>query len=99
MKCKIGDLAIVIKPFSGNRNLGKIVEVVAAGHLPGCWLVTSRQPLVIKIDGVDHYRCHGLIDDARLSPIRDPGDDAVDESAAWLPPVPSAAPVASPAAA
>lgn len=28
------------------------------------------------------------IGDRFLRPIRDPGDDAVDESAAWLPPVP-----------
>jgi hypothetical protein len=87
MNCKPGDLAIVVFSVAGNE--GKIVRclrMVGQGrHVTGdsgpAWEVA---PELKSVTGSHR----NLTLDAYLRPIRDPGDDAVDESKAWLPPVP-----------
>lgn len=92
MKCKPGDLAVVIwSPVS--KNIGGMVRVIE--HHPvldGHWYV---EPLARLIDvlsgeiagsGGMRVRCM----DKNLRPLRDPGDDAQDETLLWAGlPVPS----------
>ncbi len=55
-----------------------------------CRLVTGSRGINIDT-GIATFLYPGAeawFADAYLRPIRDPGDDAIDESAAWLPPVP-----------
>jgi len=85
MNCKPGDLAVVVSSAAGNE--GKIVKClqhvrhpfIDAGVLDA-WLT---EPMLRNVLGKQVPS-----PDFRLRPIRDPGDDAVDESKAWLPPVP-----------
>ncbi len=96
MNCKPGDLARIVHPFTAH-GVGRFVEVVRLSrhferlggrdfrHLmpgPG-WVCRGNVPaddgLVLK---------ELVVADECLRPIRDPGDDAVDESKAWLPSVP-----------
>jgi hypothetical protein len=79
MNCKPGDLAIV----SGKETLphlrGRIVTVARCGNLYGIphW---QTEPKFIDRDGVEVWFA-----DEDLRPIRDPGDDATDETLLWLP--------------
>lgn len=76
MNCKPGDLAINVSGRPECR--GEIYEVlrVYSGCLPGpAWIVMHRG---------EEFHCR----DDVLRPIRDPGDDATDETLQWLP-VPS----------
>jgi hypothetical protein len=91
MNCKPGDLAVVIR---GEFASGKIVRclylrpehcvISKDGHLRygPIWQVEPRIP-----DFSNRLVSHAR--DAILRPIRNPGDDASDESLAWLPPVPT----------
>ena len=91
LNCKPGDLAIIIQGFTTTRNIGKLVTVLGPAHQAGCWIVRCDHPLKTVLGGADGIRSEstvGPIEDYRLRPIRDPGDDAVDESSAWLPRVP-----------
>jgi len=45
-----------------------------------------EEPIAVEVDGVV-YQVLGCAD-SHLRPIRNPGDDAADESKSWLPPVP-----------
>jgi hypothetical protein len=84
MKCKPGELAIVVGGYDPMcpPPLGAIVRVTRPNcHFPTCWEMSP--PVFDPRDG-----CEVVIEDRHLLPIRDPGDDAVDESKAWLPPVP-----------
>ena len=83
MNCKPGDLAVQVGTFgSFNKYLGAIVECVSFSMESGepVWRV---KPLVPSDPGIID-ECH----DKHLRPIRDPGDDAIDETLTWLP-VPS----------
>jgi hypothetical protein len=51
-------------------------------HYGPCW--SNEDGLKNWQGGLGH-----VIPDEYLKPIRDPGDDATDESKAWLPPVPT----------
>lgn len=77
MNCKPGDLAVIVsgRPVA---NIGKVVQVISFKfELMGCH--------IWKVEG--SIESVGVADDC-LRPLRNPGDDAVDESKAWLPPVP-----------
>lgn len=50
------------------------------------WLVHWHCPVLYPTDtGVHRSTNYGLLPDYALRPIRDPGDDAVDETLSWLP--------------
>lgn len=83
MNCKPGERAFVIAGFPAS-NLGKVVRVLKLeGNL---WEYEGH--LDSMFPGARAWR---VADDC-LCPIRDPGDDAIDESKAWLPPVPTKEP-------
>lgn len=88
MNCKPGDLAIVVRDSYGPQtHLGKIVTTVALEYAPDAkgieMLAWATAPILYDDDGVI-----ALFNDSSLRPIRPHGDDAVDQSKAWLPPVP-----------
>lgn len=81
MNCKPGDLAVCIYSIDKPWLIGRIVRVVKlAWDLPDHWVVENPPH---EWDGrpIAFY-------DPDLRPIRDPGDDARDETLEWLP-VPS----------
>lgn len=91
MNCKQGDLAIVlpgIHPKHAHK-VGTLVRCEAPKYdeirsLPG-WIVDPP----LGEDFWDGFLITGSwVLDKRLKPIRDPGDDARDETLEWLP-VPS----------
>lgn len=83
MNCRPGDLAYIVAPFfSGGR--GRVVQVVRTAtaedffarkinQMPSVWLCVGD---IVTQWGA--YR-ETLIGDECLRPIRDPGDDAIDE--------------------
>lgn len=95
MNCKPGDLAVIVRD-EVVRDLHKLVYVREAYGFDKdgdfCWICDSAGSALVYYD-VANKRRYGkkeiVIPDAWLRPIRDPGDDAVDESLAWLSPVPS----------
>lgn len=87
MNCRPGDMAIVVRSSVGNE--GKILRCLRLVRMSvmmknfevkeaWCWETDSRLP-----------SCHGtptrFVRDSNLRPIRDPGDDAVDETLLRLP--------------
>lgn len=89
MNCKPGDLAVIVKSRAGNE--GRFVEVVNGDveRLPGDLGMASFGPLW-------RVRSYGSIrsswgwlheefafPDAWLRPIRNPGEDAKDETLQW----------------
>ena len=96
MNCKPGELAYVIRSRV-NENLGRIVQVTtintkwtSAFDQP-VWNIIPRGPMhsigllsggIMNVPPIVSRDCH-------LCPIRDPGEDAQDESTAWLPPIPT----------
>lgn len=94
MNCKPGDLAVIVRSQCGNE--GRIVRVLryvgkkrftSGKTYQDCWLLEGR--LVERCLLAEQLGGDAIQPDDRLRPIRDPGDDAVDESKAWLPPVPT----------
>jgi hypothetical protein len=91
LNCKVGDLAWVVRSVCGNE--GKIVRclrflpahrwerVDGSIRVGNGW---ETDPVLFGWDGRET-----VANDAALRPIRDPGDDARDESWAYLPPVPT----------
>ena len=89
MNCKPGDLAVFVR--SQRRNHGVVVrvlrllsrrerEIAGLGHFDFVWetdkeVDTLRGPMRVAPDSY-------------VRPLRDPGDDAQDETLSWLP-VPS----------
>jgi hypothetical protein len=89
LNCKTGDLAIIIQGVTSNRNVGKLVTVLGPAQQHGYWIVHCDHPMKTILGGLfSSESTVGPIEDYRLRPIRHPGDGAIDESAAWLPPVP-----------
>ena len=102
MNCKAGDLARIWTPYeSPNRDrIVRCIRLLAPGEemvLGGyeflaasalaTWAVEG--PIVVEgLDGKDQICPGGPIPDKYLRPIRDPGEDAQDETLSWLP-VPS----------
>jgi hypothetical protein len=91
MNCRPGDLAIFVTSELGNE--GRIVKCLRLatrddmnGHdlhsEEAAWLIDSSVPCAERVVAP-------FARDFNLRPIRDPGEDARDESAAWLPPVPT----------
>lgn len=94
MNCKQGDLAIIVRSLAGNE--GRIIRCVkyvpqlryrfldgTQETKPG-WLMDEALPTILA-DEKSPY-----IWDCWLRPIRDPGDDAVDEMVKLVPlPTPS----------
>lgn len=101
MNCEKGDLVMVYR--SSGWGLAGLVSKAMQGRfaivthlaepksaLCGAKLVWMfEEPIHIQVDGVA-YLVLGCADD-HLRPIRNPGPDAIDESRAWLPPVPQPA--------
>lgn len=91
LNCRPGDLAVIVRGLTTNRNVGKLVTVIGPGVHEGFWIVKSDHPLKAIFGGLGGITSEctvGPIEDSRLRPIRFPGEDCIDESAAWLPPVP-----------
>lgn len=102
MNCKPGDLARIVCAASPNRDrIVRCIRLLQCGEemvldgvifaptihaefwaVEGCLLGADPCGKDIEIDG-------GPVGDRWLRPIRDPGEDAKDESHAWLPPVPT----------
>lgn len=86
MNCKQGDLAIVVNSLCGNE--GKIVRCLRL--LPahrwefpdGSIVIKPSWEIDISLPSFDGS-CTTRVADDRLRPIRDPGDDAVDETLLW----------------
>ena len=104
-----GDLAYLVAPWL-EEGRGRIVRVVRAAtpddwrmseRLVGCHLPTSVAPCCWYCEGDIVLWCGPVrqfcIHDDALRPIRPHDDDATDESAAWLPPVPRETPAEVPA--
>lgn len=86
MNCKPGDLAVIVKTApAGKFLLGKVVHVLTL-CADSEWEVRLYKPITNPTNGVTGE--YGLAPDECLRPIRDPGDDATDETLTWLP-VPS----------
>lgn len=98
MRCKAGDLAVVVE---GQLSAGRVVRclrLIRPGEVhpsrngrmmqvPGvlngpAWLIEGW----VFLEGIDgkNYECC-IAPDRALRPIRDPGDDARDETLDWLP--------------
>ena len=79
MNCKPGDLAVVVSQSKHKcpPQMGAIV-VIGEGMWGNCW-----RTLPATIDPRDGREV--AIPDSHLRPIRDPGDDARDETLDWLP--------------
>lgn len=95
MNCKPGDMALCVKGEHSGKTCevivrGETYREIATGAMLEGWLVAFPSDVQWgKPNGLgDHSE--GWYPDAWLRPIRDPGDDARDESLSWLP-----APVAS----
>ena len=69
--CRPGDLAVVVKEFGVPMYGGYVLRVVRWHHTTGGWIC---EPQLRDEHGVLIAWC-----DDHLRPIRDPGDDAVDE--------------------
>ena len=67
MKCKVGDLAIIIRPHV-EANLGALVEIVSPDEEPGCWWVRSLSGPMRRND--DSVSSEAAIEDSGLWPIR-----------------------------
>lgn len=91
MNCRPGDLAFVVNDLEAPWNNGALVRVVERApvdHAPFEWqccaLTTIHFPGFVYRPGEDGFQYRDL----ELRPIRDPGEDAQDETLQWLP-VPS----------
>jgi hypothetical protein len=78
MKCKVGDLAVVIRAHC-KSNLGRIVLIVAADdgtdfvkfkNEGPVWRVKSERPQTWYLDGKRYRRKIGPVPENRLQPIR-----------------------------
>lgn len=102
MNCKPGDLARIVglHPALSEAQdrvvlLANEAPVIQSGE--AYWRLTKRVEFVLTGNGrcgdTDFYIGEAvwfdMLQDKYLRPIRNPGDDAVDESKAWLPPAPA----------
>lgn len=84
MNCKPGDLAVIVR----GENIGVMVDVIGPHDLfDGAWRVRVHADAMCDLGLVKKGEVTGCMD-SKLRPIRDPGDDAQDETLSWLP-VPS----------
>lgn len=81
MNCKTGDLAVIVN----GKNIGRFCTVLDCGLLANDWWVRLiGGPGPVDRGGRNAMDVEANIDDSRLRPIRDPGDDARDETLSWL---------------
>lgn len=98
MNCRPGDLAIVIRGTSGvTANSGRIVRVLryygratfkSGATFEDCWLIEGHLEFVSgkpRCSCSEKYGADACWPDEYLRPIRDPGEDATDETLLWLP--------------
>ena len=86
MNCKPGDLAVIVKTTPvGSFLLGRVVHVLPP-YGDDEWVVRLDKPIINPTTGA--IGNEGPAPDKCLRPIRDPGDDATEETLTWLP-VPS----------
>jgi hypothetical protein len=87
MNVKPGDLAVIVRTHPSEpltaQFLGRVVRIVSLREVEGapCWTY-ERMPLIGKYRGcvVEWYS----VPDEYLRPLRDPGEDARDETLEWL---------------
>lgn len=85
LNCKPGDLAVMVKSNAGNE--GRVVRCIQfVGKVPG-WVGDERWEIDQVLPGFRGGKTN-TAQDSMLFPLRDPGDDARDETLEWLP-VPS----------
>lgn len=86
LNCKPGDLAVIVASLpAGAFLIGRFVEVLEPAHdVPegAAWWVRLR-PIVNPLTGESGDE--GVAADCFLRPLRDPGDDARDETLDWIP--------------
>jgi hypothetical protein len=86
MNCRPGDLARIIKSTEGN--LDKLVHVKRdSGHRDSgdVWWVAIALADMNCSDGFLKRGGQFHVADSALRPIRDPGEDATDQTLEWLP--------------
>lgn len=84
LRCKPGDLCVIVSATNPqNRNRFVTVLPGEVHHIDGyeCWLVHSPTPMAV-FGGRSHLV---FVPDAWMRPIRDPGEDAQDETLQWQP--------------
>lgn len=95
LNCKPGDLAVVVKAPTRTEFLGRVCTVLWAApaherfrlpddylHDPageGRWVVEFASPIKVEVTGGFRVTPFAAVRDECLTPIRDPGEDAVDE--------------------
>lgn len=90
MRCKVDDLCVVVNDLEEPRNNGGLVHIVRSATPRGwTWPVDWECTAVSTIRYGDRITFHpgqGTFGyrDCELRPIRDPGDDAVDQTLEWL---------------
>lgn len=112
LNCRPGELAYIFRSVAGNygktvtcirlavpEDFAREHEIVPRGP---CWIVDRDLMSIISarlVDGTfERYEMPTRIcPDAILRPLRDPGDDAVDQTLAWKPvPLPTIEPTLIP---
>lgn len=82
LRCKPGDLAIVVRSEAGHE--GKIVRVLRfIGVHHAYWAEDLWETDTLARSALG--RLDAYFSDSQLLPIRDPGEDAQDETLTWLP--------------
>lgn len=85
MNCKPGELAFIMHAGGNDESWasGLVVRCLSVfmEGIYACWIIEKA---LVSPAG----QMYTSVYDGVLKPIRDPGDDAIDESKAWLPPVP-----------
>lgn len=95
MNCKPNDLAVIVACPEAPQNIGAIVEVIRRSEPCPCgcterfvcWIVKARGRKLAGFGGYFNelsYTDESNVQDAYLRPIRDPGDEAVDETLIYV---------------
>jgi hypothetical protein len=97
MRCRVGDLAIIVREDRGYEcNIGSIVKVIRLYRETEWVIVSDHKRLLARqwpFRLLDRKKLANVGDelilrDDYMRPLRDPGDEARDETLLWLP-VPS----------
>lgn len=88
LRCKPGDLAVITRALLP-ENIGVFCTVLGASGIPDYeWSIRFQSPRRAVLSGDNTIDAPGLVGihpDAWLQPIRDPGEEAVDETLLWNP--------------
>lgn len=92
MRCKVGDLVVVVRcqPFPQNiGRVGTITEKISSPNICGDWWVKPANTFVMWDGRFKDFSKESddetnMYDDD-IRPIRDPGEDARDETLEWVP--------------